>query len=155
MGIDANCVPDTTVDVKRDARSPYENRGADILRDAIDQKGLIDVVREVIGSEPYFSSHHVVAGGTCWSRIDQIYAPRTDNDQYAVSGARDIFPRESAVEIDHTMVDVRSKVVKPKRGKDLPRVNEAIFDDPKFVHQLHTTIQSARAGVDTAAEWLA
>ena len=61
LGIDANCVPDTTLDLKRDATTPYPNAGADILRDAVDQKGLADVVREAIGNEAYFTAHHVVA----------------------------------------------------------------------------------------------
>ena len=147
LGIDANCVPDTAADLKRDANTPYDNKGADILRDAVDEKGLVDVVREVLGNEPYFSAHHVVAGGACWSRIDQIYAPHTDSTQYTVGGPKDIFPRESAVEIDHTMVDIRSKTVKPKRGTDLPRISEAICDDPSFVAELHHTIVHAHAHV--------
>ena len=61
------------------------------MRDAIDEKGLIDVVRETLGSEPYFSAHHVVAGGACWSRIDQIYAPHTEDTQYTLGEPTDIF----------------------------------------------------------------
>ena len=38
------------------------------------------------------------------------------------------------------MVDVRTKLVKPKRGKDLPRIAEEIFDDPAFVHKLREAI---------------
>ena len=91
LGIDANCVPDTTLDLKRDAHTPYDNKGADILYDTIDKKALIDVVRETLGSEPYFSAHHVVAGGTCWSRIDQIYAPHTGDTQYTLGEPTDIF----------------------------------------------------------------
>ena len=151
LGIDANCVPDPTLDLKRDATSPYPNTGADILRDAVDEKGLTDVVREVLGSTPYFSSHHVVAGGACWSRIDQIYAPHASNEQYSV-GDGDIFPRGggSGVELDHTMVDIRSEVVRPKRGTDLPRINEAIFDDPAFLAKLHETITHMRSQIATA-----
>ena len=47
LGIDANCVPDTTLDLQRDATTPYRNDGADILSDALDRKELIDVVREI------------------------------------------------------------------------------------------------------------
>ena len=150
LGIDANCVPNTTLDLKRDATSQYDNRGADILRDAVDRKGLLDVVREVKGKEQYFSSHHVVAGGTCWSRIDQIYAPHTNDSQYTVGEARDIFPRESAVEMDHTMVDVSTKTVKPEKGKDLPRINESIFDEPTFIHELHTAIKGLHIHINAA-----
>ena len=51
--------------------------------------------------------------------------------------------------MDHTMVDVRALKVKPKRGTDLPRVNEAIFDDPAFLATLASAIAHARAQIDT------
>ena len=73
LGIDANCVPDVTLDLKRTATSPYPNQGADDLRDAVDRKSLVDVARAVSGKAPIFTAHHVVRGGECWSRIDQIY----------------------------------------------------------------------------------
>ena len=107
-------------------------------------------MREAIGSEPYFSSHHVVAGGECWSRIDQIYAPRDRDVQYTVGDRGDIFPRTSTTELDHTMVDVGSKTVKPKRGTDLPRINETIFDDPAFVAKLHSVVVHMRLQIIAA-----
>ena len=33
LGIDANCVPDVQLDVRSDAASPYDNRGANELAD--------------------------------------------------------------------------------------------------------------------------
>ena len=140
-------MPDTTLDLKRDSSFPYNNSGANVLRDAVDDRGLIDVVRETIGNDPYFSSHHVVAGGTCWSRIDQIYAPHESDTHYTI-GEGDIFPRASAIELDHTMVDVRALKVKPEKGKDLPRINESIFDEPAFNAQLHATIQDAHLRIN-------
>ena len=44
LGIDANCVPDTTLDLKRDSSFPYNDSGANQLRDAVDDRGLIDVL---------------------------------------------------------------------------------------------------------------
>ena len=150
LGIDANCVPDTTLDLQRDATTPYRNDGADILSDAVDRKGLIDVVREIKGNEPCFTAHHVVAGGTCWSRIDQIYIPRDGSTHYALGPANDIFPQHSEVEIDHNMVDVRTKKVKPKRGSDTPRISEKIFENATFLEELKVTIQKARSEVHTS-----
>ena len=49
LGIDANCVPDVQLDVKKHSRSPYNNLGADELQDIIVEKDLIDVAREWLG----------------------------------------------------------------------------------------------------------
>ena len=71
MGIDANCVPDRSIDLKREASSPYNNTGAEELNKAVDEKGLSDITRETIGQTPFFTSHHIVAGGKhCWTRIE-------------------------------------------------------------------------------------
>ena len=140
LGIDANCVPDVNIDLKRDATSPYPNQGADILRDAIDAKGLSDVARETIGTEPYFTAHHIVQGGACWSRIDQLYAPPNPSIQWSHETPNDFFPERPGAEIDHRMIEIRSKRVRPKRGKDLDHINESIFDDLNFVTSLHDKI---------------
>ena len=140
IGIDANCVPDMAIDLKRASTSPYDNRGADTLRDIVDSKCLHDVVREVVGKEAIFTSHHIVAGGECWSRIDQIYIPNDSQTHFALGPPGDFFIPHEGSEVDHTMVDVRTKLVKPKRGKDLPRIAEEIFDDPAFVHKLREAI---------------
>ena len=79
LGIDANCVPDPTIDLRRDATSPYDNKGAAELADVVNDFELIDVAREQLGAEPFFSAHHTTpGGGMCHSRIDQIYAPSKD-----------------------------------------------------------------------------
>ncbi len=107
IGIDANCVPDPAIDTRRNAQSAYPNKGADVLKDAVTRLGLMDVVRELSGKDPHFTAHHIVAGGEeCWTRIDQIYAPPTNNSHYEVSTLADIFPPRSQVEIDHVMIDL-------------------------------------------------
>ena len=35
LGIDANCVPDTELDLRRDANTPYENSGRDELEEMV------------------------------------------------------------------------------------------------------------------------
>ena len=42
----ANCVPDLQLDVRSDAASPYDNRGANELADVMTHFGLVDVARE-------------------------------------------------------------------------------------------------------------
>ena len=150
LGIDANCVPDVTLDLKRTATSPYPNQGADDLRDAVDRKSLVDVARAVSGKAPIFTAHHVVRGGECWSRIDQIYVPAEDDVQYELGPPGDFFQSRSQVEIDHSVVDVRTVRVKPTKGKDLPHINETIFDDPIFIHKLHVKITEVAAQVNPA-----
>ena len=48
------------------------------------------------------------------------------------------------------MVDIRSQTVKPKRGTDIPRISESIFEDPTFVAELHHTILDARLHLNRA-----
>lgn len=106
LGIDANCVPDETLDLKRVGTSRYNNTGADELVALTSAHSLADVARECLGTEPYFTSHHNVPGGTTHTRIDQIWAPTADGLTWEHSGhAHDIFGRPSnAQELDHEMV---------------------------------------------------
>ena len=74
LGIDANCVPDVTLDRQSSAPSPYNNTGATTLNNVIASLGLIDVARESLGDRPFF---------TCFkdrskTRIDRIYVPDAD-----------------------------------------------------------------------------
>ena len=82
MGIDANCVPDVTLDRSSSAPSPYDNTGANTLNDTIAHLGLIDVARESLGNEPFFTCFH----GQSKTRIDRIYAPDEDGIEMRVVG---------------------------------------------------------------------
>ena len=110
----------------------------------------MDVARAVSGKAPIFTAHHVVRGGECWSRIDQIYVPAEDDVQYELGPPGDFFQSRSQVEIDHSVVDVRTVRVKPTKGNDLPHINETIFDDPIFIHKLHNKITEIAAQVNPA-----
>ena len=142
LGIDANCVPDPNLDTKRDAMSPYDNAGAKELAEAIDEKGLVDITRQSLGSAFLWTSHHVVAGGQCWTRIDQIYVPMDEDTQWEPVTKPTFLPRrtEGVIEMDHVEIEARSVRIKNTRGTDMEAVNEKIFDNPGFVQQLHTLI---------------
>jgi hypothetical protein len=55
LGIDANCVPDVSLDVRSSARISYENTGANELQSVIDKADLIDIAREWLGNAPFFT----------------------------------------------------------------------------------------------------
>ena len=54
VSIDANCVPDVTLDVMTDAASQYNNTGADELAQLTADLSLEDVAREQLGGERLF-----------------------------------------------------------------------------------------------------
>ena len=144
MGIDANCVPDTTLDLKRQSNAPYNNTGANELNDLVNSHKLMDVARECLGNEPYFTSHHTVAGGTVTStRIDRIYAPDLNGVIWEhVPISHDFFGRrQDALELDHEMVQIRIQHVDDEpRGSDLKTIDEAIFDELSFTNKVASLI---------------
>jgi len=143
MGIDANCVPDVTLDVKRTATSPYRNDGAQELHDLVTQHSLIDVARECLGKEPFFTSHHNVPDGSVThTRIDQIYAPDLPNVMWEhVRLTHDFFGRPAdALELDHEPIQIRTTTITEKRGQDLQTISEDIYENIAFTSELKSTI---------------
>ena len=96
IGIDANCVPDVTIDVQSAAVSSYPNGGHVELNNMVDSQGLVDVTRRSLGRSPFFSSHHIVRGGTCMTRIDQIYIPDDPDAHWKHVTCADFFPSHPA-----------------------------------------------------------
>ena len=144
LGLDANCVPDEALDLKRVANSPYRNDGADELEDICSAHSLIDVAREWLGDLPFFTAHHTVPGGTVTStRIDRIYAPDADGTAWEhVQIAHDIFGRDPAArELDHEMAVIQLITAKGERGTDLQTMNESIFEDEAFNTKVHAMIE--------------
>ena len=83
LGIDANCVPDPVLDVNRPAaESEYDNRGALELNDLVDSRHLIDVAREQLGLDKFYTAHHAVAAGITHTRIDRISTCRCATGYY-------------------------------------------------------------------------
>ena len=105
LGIDANCVPDVQVDVRSDAASPYDNRGANELADVTTHFRLVDVAREWLGSAPFYTSHHNITlrdgtKSTTSTRIDQIYLPTLDGlSAVHEPGVHDFFARKREAKI--------------------------------------------------------
>ena len=128
MGIDANCVPDVTLDRSSSAPSPYDNTGANTLNDTIAHLGLIDVARESLGNEPFFTCFH----GQSKTRIDRIYAPDEDGLIWAHSPViSNIFPRPpEAVRLDHETARISLKLDTRKAGNEIKHIDERIYDDP-------------------------
>ena len=61
LGTDANCVPDPSVDLQRNAASAYQNDGARELFNAITSHDLTDVTRKTLGdSTPFFTNHTMI-----------------------------------------------------------------------------------------------
>jgi hypothetical protein len=152
MGIDANSVPDPSLDLKRDATSPYENEGWDALQDAIEKGGLIDAAREQLGSDPFFTAHHVTAAGECWARLDRIYVPDDPHMSWTHSACDDFFPsRANRVELDHVAIHVHTTQHKPERGHDVKRIDESIYLDPPFAARVAQTIARASLAAQDGA----
>ena len=55
LGIDANCVPNEALDLQRASTSPYDNAGSTELASPIAEAELVDVARECLGDEPFFT----------------------------------------------------------------------------------------------------
>ncbi len=149
LGIDANSVPDTRLDLKRDATSPYDNEGADRLDEAIDNHNLIDVARAALGSNnpaPFFTAHHVGRAGDTWSRIDRIYIPDNDKEAWSHTECNDFFPRPiHRIELDHVAVHVRTEIIPHERGDDVKYIDESVFDNRVFVDTLFWMINKTYA----------
>ena len=133
-------MPDLNLDTRRDAMSAYDNVGAKELAQAVDEKGLVDITRQPLGSAFFWTSHHIVRGGQCWTRIDQIYVPEDGDTQWEPVRKLSFFPKKANVELDHVEIEARSKKIKTARGTYLDTINEMIFDNPGFVNQLHSLI---------------
>ena len=119
-----------TLDVKRTATSPYRNDGAQELHDLVTKHGLIDVARECLGREPFFTSHHNVPDGSVThTRIAQIYAPDLPNITWEhVRLTHDFFGRPAnALELDHEPIQIRTTTITEKRGQDLQTISEDIY----------------------------
>eukprot|EP00966_Prymnesium_polylepis_P273065 6308303-Prymnesium_polylepis.1 len=70
---------------------------------------LVDVARECLGDEPFFTSHHNVQGNTTMhTRIDQLYAPDRDGLTWThVPVQEELFPRpRDAMQLDQNMIEI-------------------------------------------------
>ena len=152
LGIDANVVPDESLDLAQaNAASAYNNTGASEFNQLMADLELVDVARECLGQEPFYTSHHNVGGGRIThTRIDQMYAPDKDGITWEhVPVERDLFPRPAdAIELDHDMIEIRVQRATGQRGSDLKPVDESIYEDETFVTAVEGEIKSIMSAED-------
>lgn len=145
--IDANCVPDERLDLRRDAPTPYDNAGSKELGDATDRLDITDAARDAKGDDAHFTKSTVVVRGppqrVMHTRIDQIYTPHIDGHIWShtdhVDSLKDVGPW------GHRAQRVDVVVAKEDRGHDLQSINERIFDDEGFVDSIVAAIQTMEA----------
>ena len=146
LALDANCVPEPSLDLKRpNSTTPYCNTGADELSDLVSQKGLIDVAREQLGASPLFTSHHTTANGEIThTRIDQIYVPHVDAMTWVHAPLQSFMapPAESTTPPDHIALQVSLLTPEGKKGSDMQYINERIFETPEHITEVAKIIAS-------------
>ena len=152
LALDANCVPDPAIDHKSSTNATYPNEGADELAKLVCDFNLLDVTRATLGEEPFYTAHHITVNGAhTHTRIDQIYAPMDDRTQWDHVTCEDylrVGDQRNRKELDHRTISVKSKSIKPKRGNDIQKIDEKIFDDPTFNLKVLNTIIAAAQTVD-------
>ena len=150
IGMDANCVLDTTIDRRDHANHPGANEGGKELLKILADNDLTDVTRESLGDKtPFFTNHTVVSspgpGGVppaviTSTRIDHIHAPQIDAMTWSLR-----HPSVDFLKFDttygHDMLQVDLRVIRSERGKDLMTVNEKIYEDLAFNDQLDRDIE--------------
>ena len=148
LGIDANCVPDTTLDLLREASSPFDNAGSDSLVQIVTALDLTDSARDYLGQAKYFTNHTRVRIGPpeviTKTRIDQVYTPNLDGVSFQFRPSNVDFLSFGRT-FEHTMVQTEISPMQQARGRDLQTVNEAVYDDPQFLDKLVATIAQEEA----------
>ena len=135
LALDANCVPEPLLDLKRAGSSPYHNEGAEELAHLVAQHRLVDIAREQLGSAPFFTSHHATSAGITHTRIDQMYAPYIDSMIWTHESAHNFHtpPPSSTAPRDHVAIQLHLTVPSHERGNDLRFIDERVFEMPEEV----------------------
>ena len=162
LSIDANCVPDVLLDTQRPGSTgPYDNKGANDLAVLTQRFELADVARDQLGSGRLFTAHHSNQHGQVTrTRIDQLYAPNADGLLWNHATNYTFLPPRTTLAgpPDHIGLELVLHHATGTRGKDLPRINPAIFDDPTTHHLISECLHAhypAGAGVlsDACETW--
>ena len=144
LGIDANCVPDDDLDLKRDAASVYDNRGSNELTNAVSSLDLTDMLRDAKEDEPFFSKAtrvNIQPERITYTRIDQLYSPHIDGMIWTHKDQADTL--RDVGKWGHRMLRVDVNAIREERGRDLEHISELIFDDPAFNACLARAIRDA------------
>ena len=153
IGADANCIADPKLDVSRPGPpQPADTAGFQELHDLTAHADLTDITRETLGDATYYTNVKVLAGGaqTTRKRIDHLYTPNLDATIWKFIPHSTDFLRYQ--DFGHSMIEAKLTIVKEKRGRDLPFINEAIYDDADFNAIIAETITETMAGT-TDGQW--
>ena len=146
MSIDANCVPDVVLDTQRPgSTSPYDNRGANELANLVQKFELADVARDQLGSSKLFTAHHTNRHGQITrTRIDQMFAPNADGLLWNHATNHTFLPPRHTLAgpPDHIGLELILNHATGDRGKDLPRINSTIYDDPTTHHLISECLEA-------------
>ena len=135
--IDSNCVLDKELDLDRASRSDYPNKGAPELRQLLAIHDLTDITREYLGSNPHFTNHTHTGTSITKTRIDQIHAPSIDALIWQVDARNDFLNK---TKFGHDAVIVSLSPITQDRGRDIQRIDEAVYDDPTFLDEIANSI---------------
>jgi len=151
IGMDANCIFDTRLDVSRPGPpDPDDTKGRAELRDLLIAADTTDITRETMGDASYYTNHTVLQGRVQMTRkrIDHIHTPTIDSVIWTFRPHTPDFLKYQ--QNGHELIEATFNIVKEKRGRDLPFINEAVYDDPTFnaeiVAAIKTTMDAATDG---------
>ena len=144
---DFNCVLDTDLDLKRDGKSPYENKGASQLRKLVEANGLRDDIREGLGLGFDHTNRTATSAGICLSRIDRIYTFCVPDAQWTVDIRHDMTvgrgtSKHSPVEATLGFIDQPDR---PK-GKPMIKIDRHLLKNPKHYSSTRRLSRSSRNG---------
>ena len=153
IGMDANCVFNPRIDVSRPDGTikAKDTAGTKELYTTLTDNDLTDIAREALGDAPSYTNVKVLAGGTTTTRkrIDHIHVPTIDSLCFThINTPPDILPFQT---YGHHMLEVDLKIIREERGRDLPFINEAIYDDPAFNEEIGAILASV--GTPHPGEW--
>ena len=158
MGIDANCVLDTDLDLDRNAKTEYTNNGAEAYASVLAKLDLTDVAREHLGEGRMYTNITHTPTGITRTRIDHIHVPTIDGMIWNHNGTNGLLDKGTGW--GHRAVEVELRQVTQERGQDLARVSVEIFDDQAVLELLRSTIEKVMAksraeGVTWGQSWVA
>ena len=153
IGMDANCVANPQLDVSRPGPpKPDDTKGITELREILTQADLTDIARETLGGATYYTNTKVLPGRTesTRKRIDHIYTPTLDAMIWKFIPHTQDFLRYQTH--GHEMIEAQLSIIRETRGRDLPFINEAIYDNEEFNAAIKKVITDTMAGA-TDGHW--
>ena len=117
----------------------------------------MDVAREQLGNEPFFTHKYKSGDKTCRSRIDQIYAPHTDA-LYWIHNSAQKFMEKGIIGYDHIAIQASCREATGERGKDIQPIDETVLNRGEVIETISSIINNlypeVMEEVDAIGAWL-